>query len=328
VHGEMREDLRVGRRVPLAYPLVLGIFLIIMAWHGLLRVEHALVAALIVACFATPASKRFAVLLMPMALIGIFYDVQKVVTLEIPVHVTGPYILEKVLFGIPTADGRITLNELFLRWHGDVLDVLTAFPYLTYIFEAVALFLYFFIRDKERCWRFGWVFFVVNIAGLLTNILFPVAPPWYVTEHGFGPAVRGAVGHPAAALRFDALTGTHVFAALYARESDAFGAMPSLHVAYPIIVALALYTARKDDSKWLKRLAWAYCVLMAFAAVYLQHHYVIDVVAGLAYGLAGHFVVGWVLDRRPSAVPASVDGKIDGKIGHVAIESRIDLRKE
>jgi membrane-associated phospholipid phosphatase len=327
VHGEMGEELRVDRRVPLAYPLVLSVFLIIMAWHGLLRVEHALVAALIVACFATPASKRFAVLLMPMALIGIFYDVQKVVTLEIPVHVTGPYLLEKALFGIPTADGlngKITLNELFLRWHGDVLDVLTAFPYLTYIFEAVGLFLYFFIRDKERCWRFGWVFFGVNIAGLLTNVLFPVAPPWYVTEHGFGPAVRGAVGHPAAALRFDVLTGTHVFAALYARESDAFGAMPSLHVAYPLIVALALYTGRAGDSKWLKRLAWAYCVLMAFAAVYLQHHYVIDVVAGLAYGLAGHFVAGWVLDRwvldrRPVAVPA---------IGNVAIESRIDLRKE
>src|SRR5262249_27684833 len=162
---------------------------------------------------------------------------------------------------------------------------------------------YFFLRDKDRCWRFGWVFFAVNVAGLLTNMLFPVAPPWYVTEHGLGPAFRGAVGHPAAALRFDALTGTHVFAALYAREADAFGAMPSRHAGYPLIVALAL-----TREVWLARLAWAYCALMAFAAVYLQHHYVIDVVAGLAYGLAGHFVVGWVPWLRTRDGRASAAG--------------------
>jgi len=283
--------------VPLAYPAALLAFLVIMAWHGLLRVEHALVAALIVACYATPSSRRFAVLLMPMALVGILYDVQKVFVIEMPVHVAGPYLVEKAIFGIPTAAGRVTPNEIFLRWHTDWLDVLTAFPYLTYIFEAIALFIYFFVRDKERCWKFGWVFFAVNIAGMLTTTLLPVAPPWYVTEHGLGPAIRGVVGHPAAALRFDTLTGTHVFATLYARESEVFGAIPSLHAAYPLLVALALN--RETGLPWLKRLAWAYCALMAFAAVYLQHHYVIDVAIGLAYAAAGHLVVGWLLRRRP-----------------------------
>src|SRR5262249_58205634 len=134
----------------------------------------------------------------------------------------------RALFGVPSAGGRIVPNELFLSWHTPFLDVLTAFPYLTYIFEALALFVYLFVRDKERCWRFGWIFFAVNLAGLATNVLFPVAPPWYVTEHGLGPVVRGVAGSPAAALRFDDLTGTHLFATLYARESDVFGAIPSL----------------------------------------------------------------------------------------------------
>jgi inositol phosphorylceramide synthase catalytic subunit len=284
----------VDKRVPLAYPAALLAFLVIMAWHGLLRVEHALVAALIVACYATPSSRRFALLLMPMALVGILYDVQKVFVIEMPVHVAGPYLFEKAILGIPTAAGRVTPNEIFLGWHTDWLDVLTAFPYLTYIFEAIALFIYFFVKDKERCWKFGWVFFAVNIAGMLTTTLLPVAPPWYVTEHGLGPAIRGVVGHPAAALRFDALTGTHVFATLYARESEVFGAIPSLHAAYPLLVALAL-----NRETWLRRLAWGYCALMAFAAVYLQHHYVIDVAIGLAYAAAGHIVVGWLLRRRP-----------------------------
>src|SRR5262249_55209193 len=117
---------------------------------------------------------------------------------------------------------------------------------------------------------------------------FPVAPPWYVTEHGLGPAVRGIPGSPAAALRFDQLTGTHMIASLYARESDAFGAIPSLHAAYPLLVALML---REMGARRLTTLAWAYMALMCFAAVYLQHHYVIDVIAGIAYGGVGYAAV-------------------------------------
>src|SRR5215470_10416483 len=93
----------VGQRVPIVYPALMAAFLVVMGLAGLLRLEHALVVALIVACYATAASRRFAVLLMPMCLIGLLYDVQKVWTLELPVHVAGPYELERALFGIPTA---------------------------------------------------------------------------------------------------------------------------------------------------------------------------------------------------------------------------------
>src|SRR5262245_61128281 len=139
-----------SRRPPVLYPLAMAAFLVAMGVKGLLRPEHVLVGALIVACYATPGSRRFAMLLMPMCLVGLFYDVQKVWTLELPVHVAGPYELEKGLFGIPTPNGRIAPNEVFLAWHTPVLDILTAFPYLTYIFEALALFVFLFIKDKER----------------------------------------------------------------------------------------------------------------------------------------------------------------------------------
>jgi hypothetical protein len=270
-------------------------FLAVMAWDGQLRPEHVLVALLIVACFAGAPARRFAVLLMPMCLIGLLYDVQKVWPIELPVHVEGPYLVERALFGIPTAHGRVAPNELFLSWHPAALDVLCAFPYLTYIFEALALFGYFFVTDPQRCWRFGWTFFAVSLAGLLTNVLVPVAPPWYVAAHGLGPVARGVASSPAAALRFDALTGTHVFATLYARASDVFGAMPSLHAAYPLVVALAV---RGLGRPRLAVFAWGYMALMCFAAVYLQHHYAIDVVCGLAYALAGHAIVTRVIAIR------------------------------
>jgi hypothetical protein len=273
-------------------------FLAVMAWSGQLRPEHALVALLIGACFVGGRSRRFAILLMPMCLIGLFYDVQKVWPIELAVHVEGPYRLERALFGLPTAQGRIAPNELFLGWHPAALDVLCAFPYLTYIFEALALFGWLFVTDARRCWRFGWTFFAVSLAGLLTNVLFPVAPPWYVAEHGLGPVVRGVASSPAAALRFDALTGTHVFATLYARASDVFGAMPSLHAAYPLLVALGV---RGLGRRTLEVFAWGYMALMCFAAVYLQHHYTIDVVGGLAYAAGGHVLVARMMAMKAGA---------------------------
>jgi membrane-associated phospholipid phosphatase len=104
--------------------------------------------------------------------------------------------------------------------------------------------------------------------------------------------VRGVASSPAAALRFDALTGTHIFANMYARASDVFGAMPSLHAAYPLLVALAL---RGLGHRTLAVFAWCYMALMCFAAVYLQHHYVIDVMGGLAYAALGHVIVARIM---------------------------------
>jgi hypothetical protein len=260
-----------------------------MGSAGALRIEHALVVALIVACFATPGSRRFARLFMPMALCGVLYDVQKILPpLGTTVHVAGPYLAERLLFG-----GGATPNELLARHPSVWLDVVCAVPYLTYILESLALFAFLYARDVERAWRFGWAFFAVNVAGMVTIALFPCAPPWYVAEHGLGPAILGTRGHPAAALRFDALVGAPVFATLYTRESDVFGAIPSLHAAFPVLVALTL-----RPRSAMRLAAWAYAGCMLFAAVYLQHHYVIDVMAGVAYAIAGHVTTHIVTNRR------------------------------
>ena len=45
--------------------------------------------------------------------------------------------------------------------------------------------------------------------------------------------------------------------------------------------------------------------LVAFSAIYLQHHYILDVVAGVAYALVASTVVEYALGRReaPTVVP-------------------------
>ena len=62
--------------------------------------------------------------------------------------------------------------------------------------------------------------------------------------------------------------------------SIVFGAMPSLHVAYALIVVLEGWACFSPAARGA---SLAFFLLMAFAAVYLDHHWVLDVVAGCTY---------------------------------------------
>ena len=98
----------------------------------------------------------------------------------------------------------------------------------------------------------------------------------------------------------DARLGVHYFAGMYGRASDVFGAMPSLHVAYALIVVLEGWAVMRNG--W-RVASIAFFAAMCFSAVYLDHHWVLDVIAGVIYCIA---VVGFArrlthLVRPPDA---------------------------
>jgi len=201
------------------------------------------------------------------------------------VHVVGPYQLDKELFGLGEGSWRLSLNELFARYHGRVLDFVTGVAYFSYLYVVAgfALFLALVDRSAEgarRLHHFGWSFLALNLAGFITYVLFPAAPPWYVASHGLGPVDPAAMASPAGLLRFDHMLGISYFARFYAQSQDVFGSMPSLHCAYPMLTWLFV---RELGRPGLARAALAFQLLTCFAAVYLQHHYVIDALAGSAY---------------------------------------------
>jgi membrane-associated phospholipid phosphatase len=61
-----------------------------------------------------------------------------------------------------------------------------------------------------------------------------------------------------------------------------------LHVAYPVVVLLAVWNVRP---RGVRVFCSAFVAVMAFAAVYLDHHYVLDVLAGVVAGIAAHGLV-------------------------------------
>ena len=92
-----------------------------------------------------------------------------------------------------------------------------------------------------------------------------------------------------------------------------YAAMPSLHVGWDLLVGLVIASAA--GALWLRTVGRLMPVLMALATVATANHYVLDVLGGAAFGLAGLAGAMWLERRRerragvagplpPGAVPS------------------------
>jgi len=193
------------------------------------------------------------------------------------VAVSFPFRLESRLFLSP--DGTIWPFYFARRNVGDniMLEGMRLFSqgvYLTQLFAIPVLFLMLWQRGHALLFRrFLWSFTALHIMTLVVYLAYPAAPPWWVFENGFAvptPENSAPTGYPAGSL----LHG------LFQISPNRFAAIPSLHGAYPLLLTLVLLR-HGVRSCWLL-LAAAYTVAMWFASVFLNQHYIVDLVAGAA----------------------------------------------
>src|SRR5262245_6914109 len=286
-------------------------YLLIAARLGVAGRCQWLLATVAVALPVTiPVVRRVLIDALPFVALAAVYDwlsLARSFVVARGVHVAGPYLFDKVVFGAGWGAARSSLNELFARHHWAAVDLLTGSAYFSYVYAVIgfAVFLAFVDRTPAGAARtraLGWTFLGVNVASFVIYLFWPVAPPWYVASHGFGPVDPATAASPAALVRWDALVGVPYFASFYAQASDVFGAMPSMHCAYPML--LLLYARELGRPRLVAALV-AFELLMCFSAVYLQHHYVSDVIAGVLCAVAGYrierAVSGRLSPQRASA---------------------------
>lgn len=283
------EELGVWRWAVL---VIFPLHLLVTAMTIGIRFEHVLMdATFIVLAWASPRLRRLSFYCLPMGLTAMAYDNLRFVThLRGTIHVADLYAADLRWFGLDTEAGRIILPEYFRRHPNVLLDLVCGFAYLSYLYEIIGLGFYLYFRDESRMSRLAWGFMAVNLMGMATYLIYPAAPPWYVEQYGLGPAVLDAAPSAAGAARFDELLGISYFANFYARNINVFGAMPSLHVAYPVLVFCVVVGMGR---------AWAittglFALLVAFSAVYLRHHYVWDILMGALYGAVAYGAVSLV----------------------------------
>jgi hypothetical protein len=76
-------------------------------------------------------------------------------------------------------------------------------------------------------------------------------------------------------------------------------AMPSMHVALPVLFALVSFKA----NRWLGWLFVAYTVVILVGSVHLGWHYAIDGYVSVAAVMGIWGAVGWFVRRHPPAKP-------------------------
>jgi hypothetical protein len=270
------------------------------AW-GRLRWEHIAVLIAALALFAGGArAKRFFVGVYPIALVGLLYDTMGAfATVGLSrerVHVCDLRACEIALFGIHIDARPATVHDWLQAHPAPALDAICAVPYATFLLVCVACAAWLYVRSPERMLRFGWCFFALNVAAFVTYRLYPAAPPWYYHAHGCTVDVFARASEGPNLARVDAWLGIPYFAGMYRRSSSVFGAMPSLHCAYPLLVA---FEGWAFFGTALRIAALCFFGLMCFAAVYLDHHWVLDALVGASYSavVAGTARV-WAWRRR------------------------------
>ncbi|KAI3617253.1 hypothetical protein CBS9595_003162 [Malassezia furfur] len=201
---------------------------------------------------------------------------------------TRPHIWVSVLPTLETIWYGANISDILTRFGHPALDILAWIPYGVVHFVApfvVAAFIFVYAPVGSVKW-FANVFGFTNLIGVLTQIAFPCAPPWYELREGLTPANYGMRGSPAGLARIDALFKGHGYTLTFTGAPMVFGAFPSLHAACATVESLFLsyffpgkiHVGRFAIDK--RVFYWGYSFWLYWCTMYLMHHYLIDLVAG------------------------------------------------
>jgi inositol phosphorylceramide synthase catalytic subunit len=288
----------------------------IIAWplfillRGELRWEFfALIIVTPTLAFLSKGSRRLYVGVYPLALTAILYDSMRFVKnagiTPDRIHVCDLRGYELMLFGVNTEAGRVTLQDYFLVHSSSFADLYFAVPYGTFIYVSVLFAVYLFWKDITALQRYTWTFLFMNIAAFATYHIYPAAPPWYY--HLTHSCVADMTTHASEGVHLahvDSMIGFAYFHSFYGRSMDVFGAVPSLHVAYPLLI---LWEGWRLFGPIRRAIAIIFAASMCCAAVYLDHHYVIDVLLGIVYATTIYLSFRALFARRDRAREAALD---------------------
>ncbi len=259
--------------------------------------EHIfLVSLCIVLYFVHPAGRKFVFAYAFFILYWFIWDGMK----AFPnynyheVQIEQLYQAELNLFGIHH-DGQWITPNVYLRLHASNLKtVLAGLCYINWVPVPLAFGFYLFRTKPALFLRFSLCFLISNLIGFVIYYVYPAAPPWYVNMHGFH-FIQDTPGNAAGLLEFDKYFNIQLFENLYKKSSNVFAAFPSLHASYPLIV---LIYGLKAGMKYWNILFALFCIGIWWAAIYTQHHYLLDVIAGIFCAICGFLILDRILVRN------------------------------
>eukprot|EP01113_Clastostelium_recurvatum_P046946 TRINITY_DN82_c0_g1_i2.p1 TRINITY_DN82_c0_g1~~TRINITY_DN82_c0_g1_i2.p1 ORF type:complete len:460 (-),score=82.24 TRINITY_DN82_c0_g1_i2:142-1440(-) len=238
-------------------------------------------------------SKLRHLLLIPLVVWGLIYITfpQIPTDAKLPVSVRAIVTLEKFLFF------GFLPHKLMLYISNPVLDLLSAVPYTLHVFNPFLFVIMCLSIPRLRMTALPFLHCLggLSLLGVFIQYVFPTAPPWYYDKYGTSPADYTMKGDPAGLARLDTLFQSQFYANTFHQSTIVFGAFPSLHVGWATLICL--FICSWDGWRKLKIFARFYVCWICFAVVYLQHHYVMDAIAGI--------MCAWIVKKLVPMPPLS-----------------------
>jgi membrane-associated phospholipid phosphatase len=206
--------------------------------------------------------------------------------------------VEAALFGTPIPTVWLQTH----LWHGGSelhwWDYATWLVYLSHFFATLVVAAVLWTWAHDRFTRFATMVCVLALTGFATYALYPAVPPWLAARDGEIGQSNRLIG----------IIWQHVPVAHYGslfekgqNYANNVAAMPSLHAAYALLIALFLW---RLVPRWARVPLALYPPAMAFALVYAGEHYLVDCVAGWVYATATFVAVNLWFERRARRAPA------------------------
>jgi hypothetical protein len=180
------------------------------------------------------------------------------------------------------------------EWVNDVASWLYVNSHFTITTVTLA---WLYLRRNERFYFVRNMFMVAMGIALVGYMTFPTAPPRFMPELGFSDSVAAFTG-------VDAQTSNALF--------NPFAAVPSMHVAFALMLGLTMATTVRHA--WARVLWSAYPPLVAFVVVATANHWWFDAFLGAVTAAAAALVAQalfararpevWGWDPAPRAVRA------------------------
>jgi hypothetical protein len=162
-----------------------------------------------------------------------------------------------------------------------VFDLFAALGYALHFVAPWIFGIYLWRTTNGKQFAFLWCLGWLNALAVITQALFPTAPPWYLQKFGSTPPTYEMRGDPAGLRYADELLNIKFFYGIYTSSPVVFGSFPSLHASWPVMIAFFA-----PQGTLIGKLSWFYVIWVWWAAMYLRHHFFVDCVGGALYALA------------------------------------------
>jgi membrane-associated phospholipid phosphatase len=226
--------------------------------------------------------------------------------IEVPLLVGGYIVFGLVRAVIDRGDPAATNNALLVQRLEQTFRIAVEYPlnhamlaqpaaiylvgyfYRLCVLAVPAILIWLYLARSDRYRQLRTVLVVMMLLGLAIVGLFPEAPPRF--------AQNGIVDHMA----------THdILGAAASRTPhwtvNLLAAMPSMHIAWTTWCAYAAWSVLRPRSPRGAWLVWLFPFLTAFVVLATGHHYVLDILAGLALVAIAIQLTKWLAHRRGPA---------------------------